>query len=68
MWGFDPELREQLGYIRDMVKRSHQNPTREWPLVAVHEFNVLLVVREWQGGGLTAYTMSTVSNNSRKSD
>jgi hypothetical protein len=56
MWsGFDPELRRQFESMRQMVKLSHQTPTREWPVVFVNEQNALLVVREWPDGTLTAY-------------
>jgi hypothetical protein len=56
MWsGFDPELRRQFESMRQMVKLSHQAPTREWPVVFVNEQNALLVVREWPDGTLTAY-------------
>lgn len=59
MWpAFDPEVRRQLALIREMVTRQHQTPTREWPLVFVDDEDAMLVVREWPGGGLTAYTMS----------
>ena len=63
MWGgFDPELLKQLENIREMVKLSHQAPTREWPLVFLPEFDALLVVREWAGGQVTAYFMSRDSS------
>jgi hypothetical protein len=67
MWcGMDPELRRELARIREMVARSHQNPTREWPLVFVETFDALLVVREWPGGEITAYTMSADSRRGSK--
>lgn len=63
MWnGFDPELRRQLGTIRDMVARRYQTPTKEWPLVFVPEQNALLVVREWPSGEVTAYATSEYSD------
>jgi hypothetical protein len=56
MWpGFDPELMKDLASIREMVSRQHQAPTKEWPLVFVSEHEVLLVVREWPDGSITAY-------------
>jgi hypothetical protein len=56
MWsGFDPEVRRQLDLIRQMVARRYESPTREWPLI-VEELDTILVVREWPGGSLTAYT------------
>ena len=59
MWpAFDPEVKRQLAQIREMVTRQHQVPTREWPVIFVAEEDALLVVREWPGGRLTAYTMS----------
>jgi len=55
MWpAFDPEVRRQLGFIREMVTRQHQTPTREWPVAFIEEQDALLVVREWPGGALTA--------------
>jgi hypothetical protein len=64
MWGgLDPALQKQLQQIREMVKLSHESPTREWPLVFVAEFEALLVVREWAGGNITAYTMSKNTND-----
>ena len=60
MWsGMDPELFKQLAHIRTMVSLSHQSPSKEWPLVVVGEFESLLVVREWPGGEITAYAVST---------
>jgi hypothetical protein len=60
MWrGLDADVRRELASIREMVSRQHQTPTKEWPLVFVEEQESLLVVREWPGGGLTAYTMPT---------
>jgi hypothetical protein len=59
MWsGLDPDLWKQLETIRELVSLSHQSPTREWPLVFVDGFDAWLVVREWPGGAITAYTMS----------
>jgi hypothetical protein len=58
MWQMDPDLQKQLDNIREMVRISHQTPTREWPLVFVEECAALLVVREWPGGTITAYTMA----------
>ena len=67
MWcGMDPELRKQFESVREMVRRSHQSPTKEWPLVFVKELDTLLVVREWDGGGLTAYATSEYSDAIRK--
>jgi hypothetical protein len=57
MWaGFDPELRHQLEWIRQMSRRSRLTPTREWPLVFIQEHDALLIVREWPDGVITAYT------------
>ena len=56
MWsGFDPQLRRQLEFIRLAVRRSHQTPVREWPLVHVDEQDAVLVVREWPDGQITAH-------------
>jgi hypothetical protein len=57
MWsGFDPELRQQWEFIREMVALQRQTPTREWPLIFVEEHNSLLVIREWPNGSMTSYT------------
>lgn len=59
MWsGFDPDIRQQLKFIREMVALQHQTPTREWPLVYIEEHHALLVIREWPNGSITSYTMS----------
>jgi hypothetical protein len=59
MWyGFDPELKRQLAFVRDQVARRHQPPTREWPIVVPAdngEPDVLLVIRERPDGALTAF-------------
>ena len=66
MWsGLDPETVRQLSIVRQMVRLSHQSPTREWPLVFLDEHNALLVVREWPDGSLTAYTASQSSDENR---
>ena len=58
MWpGFDPSIARDLATIRDMVSRQQQTPTKEWPLVQIAEHGVLLVVREWPDGSITAYTI-----------
>ena len=65
MWpGFDPELRRQLDYVRQMVARGRQTPTQEWPLIVLDDHKALLVIREWPDGALTAYHMSTESGSS----
>jgi hypothetical protein len=46
-----------LAAIRDMVSRQQQTPTKEWPLVYVAEDHMLLVVREWPDGSVTAYAV-----------
>jgi hypothetical protein len=62
MWpGLDPELRKALNSIRELVALRYQSPTKECQLVFVEEFEALLVIREWPGGAITAYTMSTRS-------
>jgi hypothetical protein len=58
MWpGFDPSIWRDLATIRDMVSRQQQTPTKEWPLVHVDDHGVVLVVREWPDGSVTAYTI-----------
>jgi hypothetical protein len=66
MWRIDPELWKELERIREMVSLRHQSPTKEWPLVFVDEFDELLVVREWPGGNITAYTTADYSKEIRK--
>ena len=59
MWsGFDPQIKRDLATIKSLVNLRHQSPTREWPLIFISEHNTLLVVREWPGGEITAYTVS----------
>ena len=66
MWsGFDPELRRQFENIRQMVKLTHQTPTREWPLIFLYEHDSLLVVREWPDGSVTAYLTQEYSDKLR---
>jgi hypothetical protein len=59
----DPETWKQFENIREMVRLRHQTPTKEWPLVFVEEFATLLVIREWPGGNITAYTASKDSGS-----
>ena len=67
MWhGFDAELRRQFASVRELVALRHQTPTKEWPLTFVDEHNVLLVVREWPDGSVTAYTTSEYSEQIRR--
>ena len=67
MWpGFDPQLKRDLENIRQMVRLTHQTPTREWPLVFDHAHDQLLVVREWPDGSVTAYMVP--SSELRKRD
>jgi len=49
-----------------MVARCHQTPTREWPLIFMGD--VLLVVREWPDGSLTAYCTSEYSDGIRHAE
>ena len=66
MWhGFDPELQRQFASIRELVALRHQTPTKEWPLIFVEEHDVLLVVREWPDGSVTAYATSEYSDRIR---
>jgi len=53
--GFDPSTRRNLDTIRTMVALQRQTPTREWPLVYDEALEMLLVVREWPDGSVTAY-------------
>jgi hypothetical protein len=56
--GMDPNVRKELKTIREPVTLRHQSPTKEWPLVYVEEFDLMLIVREWPDGSITAYTVS----------
>jgi hypothetical protein len=61
MWpGFDPDTVRELAVLKTLVNLSRQMPTREWALVFVPEHDALLVVREWEGGEITAYTTSGI--------
>lgn len=67
MWrGLDPELLRQLSTIRQLVTLRFQSPTREWPLIFVHEHDALFVIREWPDGSMTSYTTSEYSDQIRK--
>ena len=64
MWsGFDPDLRRQWKFVREMVALQRQTPTHEWPLVFVKEHDALLVVREWPNGSITSYAISELSRH-----
>jgi hypothetical protein len=66
MWqGFDPSLRRDLQTIRQLVRLSHQSPTREWPLVFVEGEDQLLVIREWPDGSITAYATDEYNDRIR---
>jgi hypothetical protein len=66
MWpGLDPELLHQLATVRRMAALSRQTPTREWPLIFIDQYDVLLVVREWPDGSITAYATSEHSDRIR---
>jgi len=61
MWqGFDPEITRDLAAVKALVGRRLQQPTKEWPLVFVGEYDALLVVREWPDGCITAYSTSEI--------
>jgi hypothetical protein len=65
MWpGFDPEIRRELNYVRELVALRHSTPTREWPLIFLEDRGELLVVREWPNGSITAYVDSLRSDRS----
>ena len=67
MWpGFNPDIRQQLEFIREMVALQRQTPTREWPLVYIEEHDVVLVIREWPNGSMTSYMMSELSRHRRR--
>ena len=59
MWPvLDPEVFRQLATIRQMARLRRQTPAREWPLIIVDEYDLLLVIREWPDGSITSYTAS----------
>jgi hypothetical protein len=64
--GLDPELQRKLATIKELAALQHQTPTKEWPLVFVEEHGSVLVLREWPGGGLTAFIASDRENPPRK--
>jgi hypothetical protein len=49
-----------------MVSLTHQTPVREWPLIFLDEYNLLLVVREWPNGSITVYATSEHSDEFRR--
>ena len=64
MWpGFDPEIRRELNYVRELVALRHSTPTREWPLIYLDDRCELLVVREWPNGSITAYVETPRSDH-----
>ena len=66
MWsGFDPEMRRNWQFVRGMVARQRQTPTREWPLTFDYESGLLFVVREWPDGSVTSYATSEYSDSIR---
>ena len=68
MWsGFDPLIVRDLQSIRQLVRLRHQTPTREWPLVFDEQHRMLLVVREWPDGSITAYATTEYSEILRNS-
>lgn len=59
MWpGFDPDIQRDLASLKQMVLRSRQMPSREWPLILSETQDELLVIREWPDGSVTAYLTS----------
>ncbi len=68
MWpGYDPNTWRDLSTMRQLVALRFQTPTREWPVLYIEEQDVLLVIREWPDGSLTAYTISRSDLESTKS-
>ena len=66
MWhGFDAELWRKFETIKDLANLTRETPTREWPLIFVEEHDVMLVVREWPDGQITAYATSEFSDPKR---
>jgi len=59
--GFDPSMRRDLESIRTMVARQRQTPIREWPLVYDEALELVLVVREWPDGSITAYCIDNTN-------
>jgi hypothetical protein len=64
MWsGFPPELQRELDSVRRLAALTRQTPTKEWPLVFLADYDLLLVVREWPNGEMTAYATSEYSGS-----
>jgi hypothetical protein len=69
MWsGFDPDLRQQWAFVREMAALQRRTPTQEWPLIYVEEHDALIVIREWPNGSMTSYLMSDFSNHLKRRD
>ena len=51
----DAELVKQLATIKETASLPHKTPTREWPLTFAHEHELMLIVREWPDGEITAF-------------
>ena len=67
MWnGFDDTTRRDLAAIREMVARQRQTPSREWPVIYIEDRQLLLVVREWPNGSLTAYCIENTDAGPRR--
>jgi hypothetical protein len=65
MWSNFGDLHRELATIRRMVSLQHQTPTQEWPVVFVDEHDLLLVVRIWPDGTITAYATDEHSDKLR---
>jgi hypothetical protein len=65
MWANFGDMHQEFAKIRRMVALQHQTPTQEWPLVFVDEHDLLLVVRSWPDGTMTAYATAEYSDTLR---
>ena len=58
MWyGPNPNAMPEFERLRALVARQRQTPTSEWPLIYLEDEDMLLVVRTWPDGSITAYTV-----------
>jgi hypothetical protein len=69
MWqGFNRDVQRDFQTIKALTNLTRQTPTKEWPLIFVKEHDLLLVVREWPNGEITAYATSEFSDRIRRRD
>jgi hypothetical protein len=63
MWdGIEPRVWRDLETFRNLVALRYQTPTKEWPLMYDEQSQMLLVVRQWPDGSVTAYCIDKPEN------